>query len=564
MEIEKENPLKTINDLENLNFYIPNYQRGYRWGKIEVNALLQDILDFYQTDRNKESFYCLQPIVVKKDSKRYKVIDGQQRLTTIFLIIKFLNNKDIFDINYQTRRESNDFLKNIQNKLDLEEIENIDFFYFLNAYKEIKKFFNDKVNEISKEEFLQTLLYSCKVLWYEISEQEKENEVFIRLNIGKIPLLEAENIKALFLAENENIDEDEQKERAEAWYEAEIKARENNDFRYCVLNKIDEKNLMYNELGKPVIKDDILRVESYLKSIVPSSEILFNYFYKYYKDKTIDKKWEEFISSINTLESFSYKGVEKIDREIFHYIGYLILSGENIFDIYQFWLKNKDKNKFKEILFNRIKSNVSSYIQNIDELHYGKKDRDKIINILLLFNLEYLISQEDSNEYFKFNRFQLEQWSLEHIYAQNSRSIEDEIKKNDNEKVKKWLIEVKEYLDNNEEAYQNIEAALKNNEFNKDLFNAIDESFINDPLLNSIQNLTLLDKSSNSRIGNHIFSKKRKEIQKLGEEDKLIPIATKKVFNKEFSNSKDNPDVFTKKDQEDYLENIKKYLNKYN
>ena len=562
MEIEKENPLKTIKDLENLNFYIPNYQRGYRWGKIEVNALLQDILDFYQTDRNKESFYCLQPIVVKKDFKRYKVIDGQQRLTTIFLIIKFLNNKDIFDINYQTRRESNDFLKNIQNKLDSKRV-NIDFFYFLNAYKEIKKFFNDKMEEISKEEFLQTLLYSCKVLWYEISEQEKENEVFIRLNIGKIPLLEAENIKALFLAENEYIEEDELKERAEAWYEAEIKAREDNDFRYCVLNKINEKNLMYNEFGKPVIKDDILRVESYLKAIVPSNEKLFDYFYKYYKDKTIDKKWEEFISSVNTLESFSFKGVGKIDREIFHYIGYLILSGENIFDIYQFWLENKDKNRFRDIFFNRIKSKISNYIQNIDELHYGK-DRDKIINILLLFNLEYLISQEDSNEYFKFNRFQLEQWSLEHIYAQNSRSIEDEIKKNDNEKVKKWLIEVKEYLDNNEEAYQNIEAALKNNEFNKDLFNAIDESFINDPLLNSIQNLTLLDKSSNSRIGNHIFSKKRKEIQKLGEEDKLIPIATKKVFNKEFSNSKDNPDVFTKKDQEDYLENIKKYLNKYN
>lgn len=562
MEIEKENPLKTINDLENLNFYIPNYQRGYRWGKIEVNALLQDILDFYQTDKNKESFYCLQPIVVKKDSKRYKVIDGQQRLTTIFLIIKFLNNKDIFNINYQTRLNSSDFLKNIQNKLDLEKV-NIDFFYFLNAYKEIKLFFNDKKDEISKKEFLEVLLYRCKILWYEISEQEKENEVFIRLNIGKIPLLEAENIKALFLAENEDIEEDELKERAEAWYEAEIKAREENDFRYCVLNKINEKNLMYNEFGKPVIKDDILRVESYLKAIVPSNEKLFDYFYKYYKDKTIDKKWEEFISSVNTLESFSFKGVGKIDREIFHYIGYLILSGENIFDIYQFWLKNKDKNKFKEILFNRIKSNVSSYIQNIDELHYGK-DRDKIINILLLFNLEYLISQEDSNEYFKFNRFQLEQWSLEHIYAQNSISIENEIKKNDNEKVKKWLIEVKEYMDNNEEVYKNIEVALNNNEFNKDLFNAIDESFINDTLLNSIQNLTLLDKSSNSKIGNRIFSIKRKEIQKLGEEDKLIPIATKKVFNKEFSNSKDNPDVFTKKDQEDYLENIKKYLNKYN
>lgn len=486
--MEKDS-LKTIKDLENFNFYIPNYQRGYRWDKIEVNALLQDILDFYQTDKNQESFYCLQPIVVKKDSKKYKVIDGQQRLTTIFLIIKFLDNKDIFNINYQTRRKSNDFLKNIQNKLDSEEIENIDFFYFLNAYKEIKLFFNDKKDEISKKEFLEVLLYRCKILWYEISEQEKENEVFIRLNIGKIPLLETENIKALFLAENENIDEDELKERAEAWYEAEIKSREDNDFRYCVL--------------------------------------------------------------------------KKIDREIFHYIGYLILSGENIFDIYQLWLKNKDKNKFKDTLFSRIKSKVSNYIQNIDELHYGK-DRDKIINILLLFNLEYLISQEDSNDYFKFNRFQLEQWSLEHIYAQDSGSIKNEIKKSNNEEIKKWLIEVKEYIDNKEEVYQNIETALNNNEFNEDLFNAINESFINDPLLNSIQNLTLLDKSSNSRIGNHIFSRKRKEIQKLGEEDKLIPIATKKVFNKEFSNSKDNPDVFTKKDQEDYLENIKEYLNKYN
>lgn len=558
-----ENPLKTIKDLEKLNFYIPNYQRGYRWEKTEVNALLQDILDFYQTDKNQKSFYCLQPIVVKKYSKRYKVIDGQQRLTTIFLIIKFLDNKDIFDINYQTRPKSNDFFKNIQNKLDSEEIENIDFFYFLNAYKEIEKFFNDKIEEISKKEFLETLLYRCKVLWYEISEQEKENEVFIRLNIGKIPLLEAENIKALFLAENENIDEDELKERAEAWYEAEIKAREDNDFRYCVLNKISEKNLMYNELGKPVIKDDILRVESYLKSIVPSNEILFDYFYKYYKDKTIDKKWEEFISSVNTLESFSFKGVEKIDREIFHYIGYLVLSGENIFDIYQFWIENKNKNKFKDILFKRIKSKISNYIQDIDNLLYGK-DRDKIINILLLFNLEYLISQEDSNEYFKFNRFQLEQWSLEHIYSQNSRSIKNEIKKNENEEIKKWLNEVEKYIDNNEEIYQNIEAALKNNEFNEDLFNTIDEYFINDQLLNSIRNLTLLDKSSNSKIGNHIFSRKRKEIQKLGEEDKLIPIATKKVFNKEFSNSKDNPDIFTKKDQEDYLEKIKEYLNKYN
>ncbi|WP_258554160.1 hypothetical protein [Helicobacter cinaedi] len=73
----------------------------------------------------------------------------------------------------------------------------------------------------------------------------------------------------------------------------------------------------------------------------------------------------------------------------------------------------------------------------------------------------------------------------------------------------------------------------------------------------------MLDKESNSKIGNQIFSRKRKEIQKLGEQDKLIPIATKKVFEKVFSTDKSNPDVFGKKDQKDYLAEIQKRLERY-
>ena len=66
--------LKALKDLENLNFFIPNYQRGYRWGKQEINALLEDVWDFAQM--KQDGFYCLQPIVVKKNDKRYNVIDG--------------------------------------------------------------------------------------------------------------------------------------------------------------------------------------------------------------------------------------------------------------------------------------------------------------------------------------------------------------------------------------------------------------------------------------------------------------------------------------------------------
>lgn len=244
--MSQNNELKSIKDLENYNFLIPNYQRGYRWSDREVDALLEDIWDFalkQDSTNAKDSFYCLQPIVVKQNGKQYNVIDGQQRLTTIFLIVKFLDKKDLFALKYQTRENSTEFLKNIDDKMD-EQSKNIDFFHFLNAYKIITNFFADKETN-DRKKFEDTLLNNCKVLWYEA--QEKENDVFIRLNIGKIPLLEAENIKALFLSKNENLDDDDIKERAEFWYESEVKARDEDDFRYCVLSKVAPNDIFKDE-----------------------------------------------------------------------------------------------------------------------------------------------------------------------------------------------------------------------------------------------------------------------------------------------------------------------------
>lgn len=75
------------------NFIIEAYQRGYRWGKDEVVRLLEDINEI--PDGQK---YCLQPIVVKNVNGVYELIDGQQRLTTLYLIMKYLNA--YVDINY--------------------------------------------------------------------------------------------------------------------------------------------------------------------------------------------------------------------------------------------------------------------------------------------------------------------------------------------------------------------------------------------------------------------------------------------------------------------------------
>ena len=562
--MSQNNELKSIKDLENYNFLIPNYQRGSRWSDREVGTLLEDIWDFANTEQ-KDSFYCLQPIVVKQNGKQYNVIDGQQRLTTIFLIVKFLNKKDFFVLDYQTRNKSADFLKNIDESVK-QELKNIDFFHFIAAYQIITKFFEDKgIND--RKKFIDTLLNSCKVLWYEA--QENEYDVFIRLNIGKIPLLEAENIKALFLNKNDELDDDDIKDRAEFWYESEIKAREKDDFRYCILSKIMPNDILKDENNKPTLRDDILRIEAYLKAIVQPNKsnkhYLFDYFYKNYKNKTLNGEWKKLQSAIKTLSSFaSEQSNDIVNREIFHYLGFLTLSNYSIFEIYKKWVDLQDNKEFSNTLLQTIKERVKNYINDIESLGYGnKEDKDKIFLLLLLFNLEYMILDESSRDFFKFNRFVLEQWSLEHIYAQNSKSITKIIKDKDNDGISAWLKEVLRYIDD-DELKQEVEQNIQNNDFNVSLFAKIDENFKNDNTLNSIANLALLDRESNSRLGNLIFSQKHKEIYKLGSQDKLIPIMTKKVFAKDIEGlDYGHKDFFSETDRKAYLTYINKLLDKY-
>lgn len=58
--------LKTINELLNKNFFIPSYQRGYRWKKRQVKELLDDIWEFINRKKEEDEFYCLQPVVIKE------------------------------------------------------------------------------------------------------------------------------------------------------------------------------------------------------------------------------------------------------------------------------------------------------------------------------------------------------------------------------------------------------------------------------------------------------------------------------------------------------------------
>ena len=132
---ENKIELKSVSELLGKKFFIPSYQRGYRWTEQQVKDLLEDIWEFSKKKKNEYEFYCVQPLVVKqmeeshkerlkldKNEDWYEVIDGQQRLTTIYLILSVLSEAisilglptDLYEIKYQreiNRYNFSEFLK---------------------------------------------------------------------------------------------------------------------------------------------------------------------------------------------------------------------------------------------------------------------------------------------------------------------------------------------------------------------------------------------------------------------------------------------------------------------
>ena len=154
--------IKKISDLLGFDFFIPSYQRGYRWTKRQVKDLLNDIKEF--SDVNKNTWYCLQPIVVKKNENKWDVIDGQQRLTTIYLILHYLNQQSEedrikpFELDFETREGSAHYLENELGKKEVDET-NIDYFHISVAYQTIKEWFKEnKVGERFKSVFYEDYL----------------------------------------------------------------------------------------------------------------------------------------------------------------------------------------------------------------------------------------------------------------------------------------------------------------------------------------------------------------------------------------------------------------------
>jgi hypothetical protein len=565
--------LKSISEILDKSFFIPAYQRGYRWSSRQVIDLLEDIWEFAAKRTKKEGeFYCLQPIVVKKCIDKYRVIDGQQRLTTLFIILKYLEKKieedfyitSFYNLEYETRNKENDnseeFLKSINNEKDSEQKKNIDFYFMSNTFKIIKNWFID--NKINKGDFLNILLKvniieenkqkidianNVRVIWYEIDD-ENEIDVFTRLNIGKIPLTNAELIKAIFLINTK--EKNEKLLLASQWDEIEYKLQDKNFFAF--INKDFGEN---NEIKYPTRIEFIFdlianKSNSQINNLQINDERKSYYiFNELIEDEDSAKQyWAEVKKYFRVFNEF-YS-----NQEYYHLVGFLVHNGVKIEDIVENFMNNsKDKflNKLKELIKqkNQFKNKV------FEELNY-EEDYILVSRILFLFNV--VSTMKSNNSRYPFD-LHAQKWSLEHIHAQKSENItkiedrktllEMQLKYIDDEKIKE---DIKNLLGLQEIIEEQI----------NDIENRVSKLFM-DKEIHTIDNLALLSRDDNSSLNNSIFPAKRDKIKDLDKKGSFIPICTKNVFLKYYSNDVKETFKWNNEDRKFYLNEIKETLKEY-
>ena len=567
--------LKSIAELQNLAFYIPDYQRGYRWTRRQVEDLLNDIYEFSQKDN--AGIYCLQPLVVIKRSSeeqlldrvhaakdldevkrilngQWEVVDGQQRLTTIRLILEVLNCP-CYDITYQTRENSAEFLNTITTKGEKDAKTNIDFYRIYEAYKKIDEWLKE-IDGKQKERFQNVLLNRVKFIWYETEEDPKE--VFARLNIGKISLTNAELIKALLLNKSNfgSCDDDKirlwQQETAMEWDVIEY-ALQSNEFWLFLNAPGDERPTRIDYIFDMICRCDLLGCKDEKETDATDDFRTFRYFYHYLteqKQKEISLTqavrtiWEKVREIFQTLQEWFD------DMELYHYVGYLICMGRRVDEIHKQWTDSDNKSGFIEkYLKEEIKKtipckDIENTVYEVDpenssQIKGGSKTNCR--PILLLHNLQTVINQNrilDANAKYKngifykfpFHLYKLEGWDVEHIDSNTENGLNDILSQ------REWLLNA--YFGLQEGSYpelrDNIEKFFKQHtgkvyEQNEDSAKqtARDEAFTelkhqiedvggNDRLSqnekNKIWNFTLLDSSTNRSYGNAIFPAKRRVI----------------------------------------------------
>ena len=573
------------------HFVIPSFQRGYRWEEKQVTDLLEDIKQFANDDNVKSDSYFLQPVVVKackyNGMEAYEVLDGQQRLTTMLLLLKRLMKRLGEDEREMYQDSLYDIVYTNRPQLDFDNpqaAENIDSYYLSEAKMIIDDWFKEQTkNKQNLNNFTGALLYDqkrqVKIIWYAIEEDSEDLvsiNIFNRLNKGKISLTSSELIKALFIMDYDlraNEDKLSAEQLSMEWNEMERKFQDDN-FWYFISDDNRGTQTRIDVLFDFVTCRDEEKDTDY-------SYREFQKLYDFCRDQERNNTNEQFVSDwsddIKNMQD-AWKQVRKTfdrlvawyeDNLYYHYVGYLVAIGFTPLQIYNHLETEKRNRKLTEPeyewtvedtmlslrkkMMDRFKQD-NKYIKKdtIDEFEYKS---EYVPRVLLLFNVE--CCRRGQNVRFAFDKYKKENWDVEHVDSQNDATLQEY------DDRMRWMKNVNfilnmEHTDRAKELAnecQNlIDEFTERSKVNVDRYRAFyqtinkfysAESGENDSEVDLttkkkdyLSNLTLLDSATNREYKDAPFAYKRYCIVKndrLG--DRFIPLCTRNLFLKYYTDS---------------------------
>lgn len=613
----------------NYQFSIPSYQRGYRWESTEagggdeqeakqVDDLLNDLTYFVTSNPHKKANYYLQPLMVKPrlladGSYEWDVLDGQQRLTTMLLVLKCLKKRlyggqqfGLYELKYANRKQL-DFNRITFDRASADydfpkANENLDSYYVRKAKDRIERWYDDELSNNSSlsDKFKEMLFYPdetrgvnsspalrAKFIWYNVQalqpgapqlngNRQHDIEVFNRLNRGKISLTDSELIKALFLLCI----------KVAPAYGSSLLTPETLVRKWDDMCKKFQNEEFWNMIA-PKGADYSNRLDLLFDFIKDCSGNGRGSAYRFYYKKMhglltspdinkVEELWTEVKQYFDTL----CKWHENVHKH--NFIGYLIENGEDLANIYS-----------SPDLETKIRKGLG--LENVDEIdtlrYYDNEGYKKIRKVLLLFNV---LTCDKFGQKFPFNLYRDNTFDVEHVNSQTDNPIE---------KIDEKIAWVKQqaipclWIDRNETDTNGIltsgareardlitegvqflrDVKLNNNRDTGSKFKgyrtAVEYYYAsgnrNTGMFekDAIGNLALLNSSINREYKNALFPQKLRTLKRSDQEGVYIPLCTKYMFLKYYSNPQANVSAFSmmrwrQEDQDEYTEAIKESIRK--
>ncbi len=559
-------------------FIIPTYQRGYRWRTKHVQALVDDLASIPENRT-----YCLQPIVLQKNKRDgFLVVDGQQRLTTLMLLLNAWQIDKVWKMTPENPQETSGILNE--------------------ACRANTRGIAEKTKDETKSK-ITGKLDKIFFIWYLLDDTEDGHAAFQRLNSGKIPLTSSELIRAKLVGTSSN-----PHEMAAEWERIEQRLRDDR-FWFMFNGKASESFTRIDKLFEIITKtEDKVKLDR----LAPYYEV----------EKNEDEPWWEKLLNLFWMLEQSYN-----DVELYHYIGWLRhFSGAQFSSLCALYEHDKInfKRNLQKIIINKdcdlqkeqktniaglniVPSEQESLIVHIEKnFLYGN---NKLKAFFVLFNIESLNAKvrgkdktaRERNEYerFPFDLYANLLWDIEHIDSHTENRMENpaeqvewaietyfenaEHKDSDNADIAEmcsalvvWLESMNEpkYNEAKEQILKKLEKsqtdicckAIGNSQipdFNTLYDKYKEKNCISNDDKDKVWNLTLLDRNTNRSYHNAIFPFKRREIIRVDQtgkdtngEEVFIPPCTKNVFTKYYTNYAVSITQWTQQDANDYCNAI--------